>query len=439
MKLIVVSNRLPVTLKRTENGFDYKHSAGGLVTGLKSINTRIEFKWFGNLSSEGLSDEDKKTIYQECTTKFNLYPIFIDPELNDNAYNGFCNGIAWPMLHYFSDDIVVTEKYYEAYQMYNKIFLDAIIKEASDDDIIWVHDYHLMLLPQLIRQQKEQLKIMFFLHTPFPSSISFNRLFCRKEILNGVLSSDLVSFHSHEYVANFLDCCKSNGIPCNSKIDAIPIGIDPEIFTKCLEEEKTKEIIKFYKEKYKNKTILLGVDRSDYIKGIPNRIQGYTEFLKKYPEYKDNTVFLQIVVPSRTGVTEHKGYTDCVNKLVADANSTIGGIDNTNIYLLNDSVDFNTLCALYYVSDVLLIASLRDGMNLVAMEYVSCSYDTKGVLILSEFAGVSSTLPGSLGVNSWNTDEICECIKKAVTMDKEERIKRYEFNKENVYKFTSFK
>ncbi|WUR03814.1 alpha-trehalose-phosphate synthase (TPS1) [Vairimorpha necatrix] len=439
MKLVVVSNRLPITLSRSDSGFNYKHSSGGLVTGLQSINKRINFKWFGNLSSEGLSDEDKQVIYNDCTTKYNLYPIFVDPELNDNSYNGFCNGILWPMLHYFSDDLVVTEKYYEAYIEYNKVFLNEILKEVDDDDIVWVHDYHLLLLPKMIREIRKDIKIMFFLHTPFPNSISFNRLYCRKEILEGVLACNLISFHSYEYVGNFLECCDKNNLVCHSKVDSIPIGIDPEIFTNCLKEEKTIEKINFFKEKYKNKKILLGVDRSDYIKGIPNRVQGYTDFLKKFPEHIEDTVFLQIGVPSRTGVVEYKGYTECVNKLVADSNSKIGDIDNTNIYLQNDSVDFNTLCALYYISDILLITSLRDGMNLVAMEYVSCSYDKHGVLILSEFTGVTSTLPGSLGVNPWNIDEISEKIKEALEMSPEEREKRYNFNKENVYKFTSFK
>lgn len=439
MKLIVVSNRLPITLKRTDNGFDYIHSAGGLVTGLQSINSRIKFKWFGNLSSKGLSDKDKDTIYNDCRTKYNFYPIFIDPELNEKTYNKFCNGILWPMLHYFCDDMVVVDKYYEAYKTYNKIFCQAILKEAEDDDIIWVHDYHLMLLPEIIREYKKNIKIMFFLHTTFPSSISFNKLGCRKELLEGMLAANLISFHSHEYVANFIECCKANGLSCNSKVDAIPIGIDPNIFTKCLKEDKTKERIEYFKDKFKNKTIILGVDRSDYIKGIPNRVAGFKRFLEKYPDYKNNTVFLQISVPSRMGVVEYKGYVNCINNLVSGTNSTIGDVDSTNIYLLNNSVDFNTLCALYYISDALLITSLRDGMNLVALEYISCSYDTQGILVLSEFTGVSSTLPGCVSVNPWNTESICEGLKEALEMSKKERERRYKINKDNVYKFTSFK
>jgi trehalose 6-phosphate synthase len=496
MKLIIVSNRLPVSPRRTNSGFDYKHSSGGLATGLKSINTKIKFQWFGNLSSEGMSDSDKDVIRKDCNTKFNLHPIFIDPSLNEDSYNGFCNGILWPMLHYFSDDLVVTDKYYKAYLEYNEIFCKEILKETEDGDIIWVHDYHLTLLPKMIRDIKgDKVKLMFFLHTSFPSSISFNKLYCRREILEGILASDVVSFHSYEYVANFMDCIVKNNLEgifydvqdtktlkkedekkisinrdkkedekkisinrdkkedenINKKeqeninknhkvsINAIPIGIDPNIFIDCINTEDTQKEIEYFREKFKGKKIILGVDRSDYIKGIPHRIQGYSQFLDKYPEYRDTSVFLQIGVPSRTGVKEYKGYTDCINRLVSDTNSTIGGIEKTNIYLLNDSVDFSTLCALYYVSNVLLVTSLRDGMNLVAMEYISCNFDTKGVLILSEFTGVSSTLPGSLSINPWNTEEICESIKTALEMDEEERIRRYEINNKNVSQFTSFR
>lgn len=521
MKLIVVSNRLPVTISRTEEGFEYNHSSGGLVTGLKSINTKINFQWYGNLSSKGLNTNDKEIIRNDCSTKFNLCPIFIDDDLNHLSYNGFCNGILWPMLHYFSDDVMVSDEYYKAYIEYNEIFCSEILKTVEEGDIIWVHDYHLMVLPEMIRKNlkdkklDDKVKIMFFLHTPWPSSLSFNRLYCKNVILNGLMAADLISFHSPEYLINFIECCKNgfkggckslcddkkawkgackcesscgngekcgckgidnackgackgdcgciskNNSECNNdirhtksnkyinkslnknqmpkKLEAIPIGIDPNIFVDCIKTEETQSKIKYYKDKFKNKKIILGVDRSDYIKGIPHRIEAYKNFLKDNPKYIENTVLMQVSVPSRTDVTEYKGYTECVNKLVSETNSTLNSEDINNIYLVNKSVDFSTLCALYCVSDILLITSLRDGMNLVAMEYVSANYDTRGVLILSEFTGVVSTLPGSLIVNTWNTQNISESIKQAMEMNEEERIKRYEINRENVYKFTSFK
>lgn len=440
MKLIVVSNRLPISITRTKDGFEYIHSSGGLVTGLKSINTKIDFQWYGNLSSKGLNESDKEIIRKDCSTKFNLCPIFIDPDLNNLSYNGFCNGILWPMLHYFSDDIMLSDEYYKAYIKYNETFCSEIMKTVEEGDIIWVHDYHLMVLPKMIRTKLQvNVKIMFFLHTPFPSSLSFNKLYCRNEILEGLVASDLIAFHSHEYLINFIECCNKNNIKCESKLDAIPIGIDPNIFVNCINSDETQEKIKYYKDKFKDKKIILGLDRSDYIKGIPHRIEAYKNFLRENQKYQENTVFIQVSVPSRTDVTEYKGYTECVNKLVSESNSTTNQIDINNIYLVNQSVDFNTLCALYYVSDVLLITSLRDGMNLVAMEYVISNFDTKGVLILSEFTGVVSTLPGSLIINTWNTYNISKSIKQALEMDQEERNKRHEINKKNVYNFTSFK
>lgn len=438
MKLLVISNRLPLTIKRGENGFEYTRTSGGLVTGLKSINDKIRFKWLGNISGVGLNEEEKEVIRKDCWERFHSIPVFIDPVLNDNSYNGFCNAILWPMIHSFKDDVAFTIKSYEAYMEYNRIFCEKVCEIVEDGDIVWVHDYHLMVLPEMLRRRSDkQFKIMFFLHTPFAPAEIMEALTCRREIASGMMHSDLVAFHSFEYALNFQETCVANQIEISAKLDAIPIGIDPEMFRDVVREEKTAKRIRELKETFKGKKILLGVDRTDYIKGMPHRVKGFQRFLEKHLEFVGKVVFLQVGVPSRTNVKEYSSYITKMNELVSEANSTIGPVEAVHFYFLNKSVAFDELCAMYAASDVLLVTSLKDGMNLVALEYVSCQDENCGVLVLSECAGASTTLPGALEMNSWNTEEIADIIHDAIAMTPEERAERHDINRKAVDTFTS--
>lgn len=438
MKLFVVSNRLPLTIRKGSSGFEYKQTSGGLVTGLKSINDKIRFRWMGNISGIELSDEEKETIRTDCWEKFHSIPVFIDPVLNSECYDGFCNAILWPVLHAFNDDVSFTNRNYRAYVEYNEIFCDRICESVEDGDIVWVHDYHLMLLPEMLRRRSSKtFKIMFFLHIPFPSANTMAALTCRREIVSGMTHSDLVAFHSFEYALNFQDTCVANGISQSARLDAIPIGIDPEMFRTMLREQRTIDRIKVLREQFRGKKILLGVDRTDYIKGMPHRVKGFQRFLERHREFADRVVFLQVGVPSRTSVKEYSSYITRMNELVSETNSRFGGIETTHFYFLNKSVDFSELCAMYAVSDVLLVTSLRDGMNLVALEYVACQDENCGVLVLSEFAGASTTLPAALDMNAWNTEEIADAIHEAVTMSGEERAECHRVNRDAVDTFTS--
>ncbi|KAH9412172.1 trehalose-6-phosphate synthase [Ordospora pajunii] len=440
MKLLVVSNRLPLTVKRGENGFEYMQSSGGLVTGLKSINNKIRFKWIGNISGADLSSEEREIIRKDCRDKFYSIPIFIDPVLNDQSYNGFCNAILWPMLHSFKDDITFSMANYNAYVEYNKIFCNKICEIVEDGDVVWVHDYHLMLLPEMLRAMSTKtFKVMFFLHTVFPKADIMRALEYRKQLISGIMHSDLVAFHSFEYALNFRDVCIENGVECLGKIDAIPIGIDPEMFRSVLQQQITAQRIRELKQEFQGKKIILGVDRTDYIKGMPHRVKGFQRFLTKHPEFVGNVVFLQVGVPSRTNVKEYSSYITKMNELVSETNSMFGSIETVHIYFLSNSVNINELCALYAVSDVLLVTSLRDGMNLVALEYVSCQDGNNGVLVLSEYAGATTTLPASLETNPWNTEEIANTIYNALTMPEEERAERHRINANAIDTFTSVK
>ncbi|KAM0673452.1 Trehalose-6-P synthase/phosphatase complex synthase subunit [Gurleya vavrai] len=462
MRLIIISNRLPLTIKKHETTFEYKETSGGLVTGLKAVKQTLPFLWIGNISGMTLNNQEKQTITKDCWELFRSIPVFIDTDLNEKSYNGFCNGILWPLIHTFPDDVTFSHVDYEAYKEYNKIFCERVCQIAEDNDIIWVHDYHLMLLPMMLRENiKKKIKIGFFLHTPFSGKDVFGMLPCADEILRGILGSDHIAFHSYDYLANFLQNCRvlmprvsdvdgeendsligymSGKVDLGSRdinFTAIPIGIDPELFKECLRRSETKKRAVELKKKFEGKKMIIGVDRTDYIKGIPNRIKGFQRYLERSGDR--NTVFLQIAVPSRADVPEYASYINTMNTMASELNGSIGDVDDTFFYILNKSVKFEELCAIYSVGDCCLISSLVDGMNLVALEYIACQEEKKGVLLLSEFEGCSSTLPGSVFFNPWNIEEIADAIECGVKMNKEEKNDRFEINHENVKKFTAVK
>lgn len=437
MKLIVASNRLPLTVTKTETGFNYKKTSGGLVTGIESLSKHISFIWLGNISGIELTEENKKTITEDCWNKFHSVPVFIAPDMNDKSYNGFCNAILWPTFHSFPDDVRFTYPEYEAYKGYNEIFAGKILEVAEDDDIIWVHDYHLMLVPEILKKRKPSLKVMFFLHIAFCEPHLLYPLICKSEIIRSVCHSDVIGFHMPDYALNFRAAAQREGIETGDKIRAIPIGIDPEMFRRCLEEEETKRKIKELRERFRGKRIVLGVDRTDYIKGLPHKMKGFQRFLTRNPDMVDKVVLLQIAIPSRQEVREYSSYTTKMNEIVSETNGQTGSIESTPIHYLFNSVSFQELCAIYYISDMVLITSMTDGMNLVALEYVACQDDNHGLVVLSKFTGASATLQGSIEHNPANTEEIAETIERALKIGKEERRERHEMNKRNIDIFTS--
>lgn len=439
MKLIVVSNRLPITVSSDENGFKYKKTSGGLVTGIESLSNHIDFVWMGNVSGIELTEENKSKITKDCWDKFTSVPVFLSPELNDLSYNGFCNGILWPAIHSFPDNVKFGEAEYEGYKEYNRIFANRILDMAEDNDIIWVHDYHLMLVPEMLRKENKTLKIMFFLHTAFAEVSNLKSLICIEDLLRGISASDVISFHLPEYSLNFRDAVRNLGIETKAAIKALPIGIDPEMFRKCLDESETKDKIKEFKTKFAGKKIILGVDRTDYIKGLPHKMKGFQSFLKRNPGKEKEVVLLQIAIPSRPDVMEYSAYVSQVNEIVTETNGSYGDITTTPIHFLFGSVPFTELCALYAVADCVLITSIIDGMNLVALEYVSCQDKNKGVVILSKFAGALTTLQGSVSHNPCNTEEIAEAIEQALSLSEDEREVRHKMNKRNIDLFTSVK
>lgn len=358
-RLLLVSNRLPITIKRSADGkYDFSMSSGGLVSGLSGLSKSTTFQWYGWPGLEVPGDEAKE-LTTRLKDEYGAIPVFIDDELADKHYNGFSSkssskhpphflansfkdSILWPLFHYHPGEITFDEAAWNAYTEANRLFAKAIAKEVQDGDLIWVHDYHLMLLPQMLREEidssKSNVKIGFFLHTPFPSSEIYRILPVRNEVLLGVLHCDLIGFHTYDYARHFLSSCARilgltttpNGVEFEGKIitvGAFPIGIDPDKFTEGLQREKVKKRIATLEEKFKGVKLMVGVDRLDYIKGVPQKLHALEVFLTDHPEWIGKVVLVQVAVPSRQDVEEYQNLRAVVNELVGRINGKFGKLN----------------------------------------------------------------------------------------------------------------
>ncbi|KAF2850230.1 glycosyltransferase family 20 protein [Plenodomus tracheiphilus IPT5] len=451
-RLLLVSNRLPITIKRSDEGkYEMSMSSGGLVSGLSGLSKTTTFQWYGWPGLE-VPEDEVAGLKDQLKKEHNAVPIMLDDELADRHYNGFSNAIMWPLFHYHPGEITFDESAWEGYTEANRLFARAVAKDVEDNDMVWVHDYHLMLMPSMLREEigktKKNVKIGFFLHTPFPSSEIYRILPVRNEILLGVLHCDLIGFHTYDYARHFLSSCSRilglattpNGVEFQGKVvtvGAFPIGIDPEKFDEGLQKPKVQERIAALEKKFQGVKLIVGVDRLDYIKGVPQKLHALEVFLTEHPEWIGKVVLVQVAVPSRQDVEEYQNLRAVVNELVGRINGKFGTIEFMPIHFMHKSVSFDELIALYSVSDVCLVSSTRDGMNLVSYEYIATQEKRHGVMILSEFTGAAQSLNGSLIVNPWNTEELADAIHDAVTMGDEQRSLNYQKLSKYVRKYTS--
>lgn len=446
-RLLVVANRLPVSaVRRGEDSWSLEISAGGLVSALLGVK-EFEARWIG-WAGVNVPDEVGQKALTKALAEKRCIPVFLDEEIVHQYYNGYCNNILWPLFHYLGlpqeDRLATTRSFqsqFAAYKKANQMFADVVNEHYEEGDVVWCHDYHLMFLPECLKSHNSKMKVGWFLHTPFPSSEIHRTLPSRSELLRAVLAADLVGFHTYDYARHFVSACTRilglEGTPEGveddqgrlTRVAAFPIGIDSERFIRALEVPQVQEHIKELMERFAGRKVMLGVDRLDMIKGIPQKILAFEKFLEENPYWRDRVVLLQIAVPTRTDVPEYQKLTSQVHEIVGRINGRFGTLTRVPIHHLDRSLDFHALCALYAVTDVALVTSLRDGMNLVSYEFVACQDAKKGVLILSEFAGAAQSLgAGALLVNPWNITEVAAAIGKALNMSDEEREQRHQIN-----------
>ncbi|MBI4209839.1 MAG: bifunctional alpha,alpha-trehalose-phosphate synthase (UDP-forming)/trehalose-phosphatase [Deltaproteobacteria bacterium] len=446
MRLLIVSNRLPVTLSRKGEEFVFEKSVGGLATGLSSALdpqhnpniSNLETLWIG---WPGMDVEDplKPALTDQMQSQFNAYPVFLPEETMENFYHGFCNSAIWPLFHYFPSYAAFKEKHWEDYQRVNQKFCEILAQKIKPGDMVWIHDYHLMLLPKLLREKFPDTPIGFFLHIPFPSFEIFRLLpkAWRSAILEGLLGADLIGFHAHDYVQYFLRCVlRILGLEHNMgklvvedhlvHVDIFPMGIHFSRFNEALKDPEVQRETETLKQTLQDKKIILSLDRLDYTKGILNRLQGFENFLEKNPQWHNQVTLILVLVPSRIGVEHYQLMKKQIDEYISLINGKFGNIQWTPILYQYRSLPFPALAALYHQSHIALITPLRDGMNLVAKEYLASRADKSGVLILSEMAGAAHELGEALLINPTTSKEIAEAIQMAIEMPISEQIRRNE-------------
>ena len=444
-RLIIISNRLPFSIDQDGDEVTLRQSSGGLVSAIKSFfesseqvnNHFTEKLWMGVAD---FPQKDWDIVAEEVSSlDFGLIPLFVNKILYKDYYNGFSNSVVWPLFHYFPSLVEYQTHYYDAYIKVNKLFAEKLLPLLKPDDTVWIHDYQLMLLPEMLRDKSPGLSIGFFLHIPFPSYEIYRLLPMewKESLLRGVLGSDLVGFHTHDYAQHFMQSVKMI-LGTDSyfhmmqyqerlvKADLFPIGIDYKKFNGAAEDPETREHYNGIKKNFEGKKIIFSVDRLDYTKGLMDRLNAFDYFLDQYPEWQEKVVFILNVVPSRDEIITYNERKRLIEEKIGTINGKFSSISWQPVIYRYNHLPFKELTALYQATDVALLTPLRDGMNLVAKEYVASCASKQGVLILSELAGAASELNEALLVNPMDIIDVSKSINRALTMPVDEQKHRME-------------
>ena len=434
-RLLIVSNRLPVTARFTEGRIDLHPSSGGLATGLTPWHESSHGLWIGWPGDALDADPAQRAALDRELTARRIVPLHFEVEAVRRHFHGFANRVLWPLCHYLIDRVPVDATGWEAYRQANAAFAEVVAYHYRPGDTIWVHDYQLMLLPAMLRDRLPEARIGFFLHVPFPSSEVFRILPWRHELLVGLLGADLLGFHTFAYLRHFVaSLLHVDGV--ETEIDRVrlkhrevrlgvfPMGIDTPRFSALAQDPDVVAEVAAIRRDAGGRRILLGVDRLDYTKGIPRRLHAVETLLAAEPALRDELRYIQVAVPSRGEVDSYRRFKTQVEESVGRINGQFGTLRSTPVHYVHQSVSERQLVALYGAADVMLVTPLRDGMNLVAKEYVASRTADDGVLVLSEFAGAAAELDGAMIVNPYDVEAVATSIRKALAMPEGERRSR---------------
>jgi trehalose 6-phosphate synthase/phosphatase len=434
-RVVLVSNRLPVTGLVSADGIRTVPSCGGLIAGLNAWHQRSEGLWCGWPGDLSGAPAAQREQFDRTLHERGIVPVHLSRGQVAGYYDGFANRVLWPLFHYLTDRVPADADGWEAYVAVNHAFADVVARQYAPGDSIWVHDYQLMLLPAILRQRLPEARIGFFLHTPFPSADVFRVLPWSRQILHGLLGADLIGVHTFAYMRHFLasvlhlegvepdvDRVSIDGHTCT--VGVFPMGIDVPAFTRLASDPDIERRVQQIRADAGGRRILLGVDRLDYTKGIGRRLEAVERLWQRRPELRDTVRYIQVAVPSRADVDAYRDLRATIEKQVGRINGTYGTLRSMPVQYIHQSVSPEDLVALYRAADVMLVTPLRDGMNLVAKEFVAARVDEDGVLVLSEFAGAAAELHGAMTVNPYDVDGITVAIEHGLTMPQPERRSR---------------
>lgn len=442
-RLLIVSNRLPITIRRQGAAMRVVRSAGGLATGLRGPHERSSGWWVGWPGSlEGLDNTDLFEARRQLH-EMRAIPVTLQVEEATTFYEGISNGVLWPLFHDRLDRLPLHLTGWDAYEAVNSRFADVVAGIWQADDLIWVHDFQLMRLPKLLRERLPTARIGFFLHVPFPNPEVFLVLPVRKWLVEGMLGADLIGFHTRRYRGHFTAAVRRLfGLEMDAdehlryegravRLGMFPIGVDARDFNQRASERAVSNRV--LQHRAHQGKMLLGIDRLDYSKGIRRRFVSFERLLLQHPELRGHVRLVQVAVPSRGGVKAYRRFRQQVELLVARINGRFATPDWTPIQYIHRAVDDEELVALYRAADVMLVTPLRDGMNLVAKEFVASRTDEGGVLVLSEFAGAADELTDALIVNPYDIEGVAAAMRQALAMDGAERRRRMRALRERVF------
>lgn len=435
-KLIIVSNRLPVTIRSERGQIAIDRSAGGLATGMRGLHEQADSVWIGWPGEVSRFDAGGRAQIDQRLAELRTIPVYLTPAEVARFYEGFSNGVLWPLFHYLTDKVQRDAwQNWKTYEQVNRRFAEAVAKHYQPGDTIWVHDYQLALVPGLLRVAIPEAQIGFFLHIPFPSSEVFRILPWREELLKGMMGADLIGFHTESYLHHFRRALRSvlkiaaagetvQEASREIRLGVFPMGIDAAAFNRLAEDEEIVADAQVIRKKTGARTLLVGVDRLDHTKGLVRRMLGVERLFERNPALRNKVRLVQIVVPSRTKVDAYARLRKELDETVGRINGAHSTFNSAPIHYIYRSVSERQLIALYRAADVMLVTPLRDGMNLVAKEFVASRTDEDGVLILSEFAGAAEEMTEAIQVNPYDIDRVASAIERALVMPAAERCER---------------
>nr|XP_009804180.1 PREDICTED: probable alpha,alpha-trehalose-phosphate synthase [UDP-forming] 7 isoform X2 [Nicotiana sylvestris] len=468
-RIIIVANQLPVKAKRRPDnkGWSFSWDDDSLLLHIKDgLPDDMEVLYVGCLRVE-VDSSEQDDVSQLLLDRFKSVPAFLPPDILSKYYHGFCKQHLWPLFHYMlpysaSHGSRFDRSWWEAYVAANKIFSQKVIEVINpDDDFVWIHDYHLMVLPTFLRRRFNRLRMGFFLHSPFPSSEIYRTLPVREEILKALLNADLIGFHTFDYARHFLSCCsRMLGLEYQSKrgyigleyygrtvgIKIMPVGIHMGQIETVLQLADREWRVGELKQQFEGKTVLLGVDDMDIFKGVNLKLLALEEMLKQHPKWQGRAVLVQIANPARGKGKDLEEIQEEIQTSIKRINDKFRQPGYEPIVFIDRSVSLSERTAYYTVAECVVVTAVRDGMNLTPYEYIvsrqgipgsDCTAESNGqkksMLVVSEFIGCSPSLSGAIRVNPWNVEATAEALNEAISMADAEKVLRHEKH----YKYVS--